>query len=508
MIGRSKTTAINIHSCHVCAHRRSLRRYFWFGAAGVGMAQLLFVYLTLHSSESSSSGHRYSAGLVPETLHRQSSVNFSSEQRRNLQRKNSLRDPLSEHKSRRSAVHQDHKQGQAMIIQKISAAEAKKGILEKRPPIELSSGKDHVSHHREDILPTFGEYRSEHNVAIKLQPDRDSEKRSKKENVLTETENYNLIHETSNNRRLAHYASSTMSDQLLEPVVRAGKMYSVGRRDRSGSVVSDMLYAHAFAFAHNITYLGACFTVKGLPKKDTRHLLQALQWNNIFPFDCPPGVDASLNLVNPNATELPPLMLSADLYRFNLNESYFTPAWRESIQKSLRAEHPETQDTTLEKDRRFEIAVHVRRGDVSPCKHIRRYLHNDHYLTLIDQFTPSPEERDNRPVHVTVYSESESFEPFDVFRERGYTVELDTEDLAVVWKALATADLAILSRSYFSFVPAAVNPNTVVATEFYDFEPLPGWKRVDKDLVKETDQEIYRMKNERCRKTRHNALKK
>ena len=35
----------------------------------------------------------------------------------------------------------------------------------------------------------------------------------------------------------------------------------------------------------------------------------------------------------------------------------------------------------------YEIAVHLRRGDVSPCTHARRYLPNSHYLALIDQYT-------------------------------------------------------------------------------------------------------------------------
>ena len=519
MIGKSKAAATHIHIFHVCAHRRFLYRYFRFGAAGVAIGQVLFLYSIMHSSGSSSSSYSYGVGLVPDIFHRQSSVSCASEQRRNLRKRNhAIRDPLSESDtSDFASVHKDRKQGQAPIFQKFSTTDAQQAqdvplktlsFVEKRPPIELSSFPYHASHHRENILPTSHEYYSKHKGAIKLHPDRESEIRAKKENVLTEKENYNPVHDVSNERKMAHYMPSTLRDPLLEPVVRAGEMYSIGRKDRSGSVVSDMLYAHAFAFAHNVTYLGACFTVKGLPKEDTRHLLQALQWTDILPFSCPPGVDASLNLAKPNATELSPLMLSDDVYRFKLKESYFTPAWRESIQKSLRKEHRENQGTPLEENQPYEIAVHVRRGDVSPCKHIRRYLHNKHYLTLIDQFTPSPEERGNRTVHVTIYSESVSFEPFDVFRERGYTVELDTEDLAVVWKALATADLAILSRSYFSFVPAAVNPNTVVATEFFEFEPLPGWKRVDKDLVKQTDQEIYRMKDESCPNIGNTLLKK
>ena len=294
---------------------------------------------------------------------------------------------------------------------------------------------------------------------------------------------------------------SAKNDPLLEPIIRAGKLYSIGRKDRSGSVISDMLYAHAFAFAHNVTYAGACFTVRGLPKKDTLQLLEKLQWSNFLPFACPPGVDSSLNLFHPNATELSPLILNDDVYRSNLiHTDYFSPAWRQNIQRAIAEDHPRRRSIASQQDRPYEIAVHVRRGDVSPCRYKRRYLTNEHYLKLIDQYTPSPEARDNRPVHVTIYSEGNSFESFDVFRERSYTVDLDSKDLAGIWKALATADLVIMSRSFFSFVPAAVNPNTVVATEFFGFEPLGGWIQADEALVKETDKQIRIMAKEKCPK--------
>jgi len=297
---------------------------------------------------------------------------------------------------------------------------------------------------------------------------------------------------------LLEHSTPVDDDNVMTPALKAGKMYSLGRLDRSGSVISDMLYAHAFAFFHNITYAGACHTVRGLPKKDTVHLLEDLHWTHILPFACPPGVDQNHAKVwHPNATELSPLILSDDVYRQKIDRTYFTATWREHIHK-LMSQHVDEETHDHSRDRPYEIAVHVRRGDVSPCKNIRRYLTNTHYLQLIDQFTPPAVERDNRPVHVTVYSESDSFEPFDVFRERNYTVELDTNDLAVIWRSLLTADLAILSRSFFSFVPAALCRGTVVATQFSGFEPLEGWIEADEALVKATDREIRRLAKLKC----------
>jgi hypothetical protein len=280
-------------------------------------------------------------------------------------------------------------------------------------------------------------------------------------------------------------------DPVLWPVLHKGKMYSVCRGDRSGSFIADMLYAHSFAFAHNITYAGNCCVTRGLPKADTRNLVEDLQWNNILPFKCPKGVNNKVyNLFHPNATTINPLMLNPEVYRLQGEMSNFKPAWKESIREALLDYSDQSEN------RPFEIAVHIRRGDVSPCTYKRRYLPNDHYMQLIDKYTPSATELNGRPVHVTIYSESDTFEPFDVFVERNYTMELDTENLSQVWYALSTADVAILSRSYFSIVPAIINPNTVVATEFFEFDVtvMEGWEYADVELVKATDdknREIY-----------------
>lgn len=273
-------------------------------------------------------------------------------------------------------------------------------------------------------------------------------------------------------------------EKLLEPILQAGILYSIGRKDRSGSVITDMLYAHAFAFAHNVTYAGACYTKQGFPRNDVRQLLQGLGWSRFLSFNCPNGVGIQYDILKPKAEDLSPLVIDEHLYRSKLH-LYFNNAWRDRI-RSLVKPPPET--TNL-----FEIAVHVRRGDVTPCRYKRRYLPNHHYLQLIDQFTPT-----GKATHVTIYSETESYESLDVFRQRGYDVKLDTEDLARVWSSLATADVVILSRSFFSFVPALLNSNTVVYTKFFDFEPLEGWTVADENLTKETDKEIRRMFNENC----------
>jgi hypothetical protein len=285
-------------------------------------------------------------------------------------------------------------------------------------------------------------------------------------------------------------------DPILWPIIQSGrKMYILNRRDRSGRVVAEMLYAHAFAFANNLTYAGMCWVQKGQHDQEVFDLLHALNWTKVLPIACPDGIEnktKTFYLRNGNATELSPLILGADVFKIHSN---FNPAWRARIRGELM-EHNEdiAADRTVDTLKPYEIAVHIRRGDISPCR--GRYLPNSHFLLLIDQYTPTEQELNGRTVHVTIFSESDSFEPFDEFLESGYSVELDTPNLVDVWIPLATADVIILSRSFFPMIPAMLNPNIVVSTHYAVFEPVEGWKVVDDALTLRSQREASELKKQ------------
>ena len=109
---------------------------------------------------------------------------------------------------------------------------------------------------------------------------------------------------------------------------------------------------------------------------------------------------------------------------------------------------------------------------------------------LIDKY--SKPDHENK---VIIYSQSESFEKFDEFREKGYELHID-EPISDVWKAVLTSDVFIMSRSSFSFVPAMVSGDstTVVYTPFWD-QPLRGWNIVRKDIQTQSDVEVQRLKS-------------
>jgi len=248
-------------------------------------------------------------------------------------------------------------------------------------------------------------------------------------------------------------------------------IYSAYRFDRSGAAVHDMLMAHAYAFSINKTYGGAC-PVKYLARKDTVFLLNKLSLSNILRIACPKG-EKNSGLVVPDV-----------VYR-KFDNSTFTESWREMVHDQMPRSKRLGNFT--------KIVVHIRRGDVDPCRHEGRYLPNYHYLKLIEAFLP-PDSKVQ--FNVTIYSESQSVSSFEVFHKLNYTVKLDTE-LPEVWGDMMSADVLILSKSSFSFVPALLNPNTVVYTQFWH-NPIETWKIVSKDLIQNSTNFVTLLRQEIC----------
>lgn len=133
-----------------------------------------------------------------------------------------------------------------------------------------------------------------------------------------------------------------------------------------------------------------------------------------------------------------------------MRSDYLTPEWL-SFVKNL-------SEPILRNSTSFTVAVHVRRGDVSPCskRYLGRYLPNSYYLDLIQRHVPK-----NVTSEVTIFSESKTVESFDDFTDLGYKLALDT-DLTDVWKNFVTSDAFIVSSSTFSTVAGIFNEGKVI----------------------------------------------
>lgn len=117
----------------------------------------------------------------------------------------------------------------------------------------------------------------------------------------------------------------------------------------------------------------------------------------------------------------------------------------------------------------INIAVHIRRGDVSNVKNSDRYLPTSYFKTIIDkllvQFSGA---------NVCIFTEitPENRDEFNIFTNIKI---ISGGDVLITFEHLSKADILITSKSSFSYVAALYNENTVLYTNFWH-KPLPHWK--------------------------------
>jgi hypothetical protein len=326
--------------------------------------------------------------------------------------------------------------------------------------------------------------------------------------------------------------------------------------DRSGSIIRKMILVHSYAYYNNLTFRGLCHSNLNRIRQ-VNSCLDGLHLTSIFnASSCPNNYNNTSssmkynhpNIISPNKT---------------INDDYITPNWLADINRqrqrqqllSQQQQQQQQQSTTttdtntsssstqnnnnnnnnstnsnlttsiptstsnslISKNSSslvstYRVAVHVRRGDVSPCTErykYSRYLPNKYFLEILDQYINSNNNNNNNNnninnnmnIDVTIYSESKTVEPFDGFIHRGYNLELDN-DLAVVWKQLASADLLISSISNFNIVPALFSDGLVVLPpigftiskevknrfpHFISTNLMWSKKRINTIITKETD---------------------
>ncbi len=117
------------------------------------------------------------------------------------------------------------------------------------------------------------------------------------------------------------------------------------------------------------------------------------------------------------------------------------------------------------------IAIHVRRGDVSPAQNASRYT-TDAEITdrirLLQRHLPDAECR--------IYSEGIASD-FQLFADLGCTLRLGGDPLDIL-QEMAAADVLMTAKSSFSYVAALFNPNLVLYAPFWH-AMQPGWVSLD-----------------------------
>jgi hypothetical protein len=283
---------------------------------------------------------------------------------------------------------------------------------------------------------------------------------------------------------------TSMSSSLLPPPTtptggthNRSPLYSVARTDRAGATIRDMVLALAYGYAHNRTYGGACYVqpMRDAERRqaDKEALIRAIGLQDVLTFACPDSFDE-------------PLLQQDDFfkYRFKL----MSPRFLRWLRSKVKFPPPSSSGTEGGGGGKPHAVVHVRRGDVDPCREwAKRYLPNSYYQEVIRKYVPAD-------ASVTIYSESFSFEPWDEFNKtKRYTLQLDT-DLADVWRAIMSAQYVVLSLSSFAYIPAVLNAKaTVLFSPTWQMVPMSHWVKVGHDIRRRSNQQVRKLADAKCK---------
>ena len=117
----------------------------------------------------------------------------------------------------------------------------------------------------------------------------------------------------------------------------------------------------------------------------------------------------------------------------------------------------------------LRIAIHVRRGDVTPTHHADRYTPDAKILATLDLVLSH---MGGQTPEIHVYSQGRA-EDFAAFSERGCVLHLD-EDALTDLAGLASADILIIGKSSFSYVAALLSQGLVIYEPFWH-KAGEGW---------------------------------
>lgn len=237
-------------------------------------------------------------------------------------------------------------------------------------------------------------------------------------------------------------------------------IYSRLRKDQAGWVIYDMLKAHSYAFAGNMTYGGACG--ESIHKQDIYNVLLSIGWNEILPLDCPKN--DTLERVYPGSffeRDHGNRMASRKWRDFMIKHTDYS--YFDHPRRGKNNDHGGNQDDFAETP--ISLVVHIRRRDVTPCCYPHWYLPNSYFASMIEKYYTDQVQRNNsslsRPIQIQIFSQSESHESWEDLNQRmkvlpnhlNYTLHLDGP-VGEVWRAIVSSDVFLGSISEFSRVPA------------------------------------------------------
>ena len=169
-------------------------------------------------------------------------------------------------------------------------------------------------------------------------------------------------------------------------------------------------------------------------------------------------------------------MLPSELYR-ERQVSGKLPALRVALITSMGIKlnsHPDTifPDNFLQQIRqkpiinikpiKNKVVLHLRRGDVSSESHPNRYSSIDYYLNIISELSAAEPN-----LQFSIHSQSKGLSSQEIHTLSRISDLILDADLCKAWADMINAEILVMAKSSFSYVPALYSKGTVIYLPFW-----------------------------------------
>jgi hypothetical protein len=232
------------------------------------------------------------------------------------------------------------------------------------------------------------------------------------------------------------------------------------RVDGFGSQFQTLLHMIYYAAANNAGYIHIPIkTIEHNYTNDPLYVKEMEEFMCVWLFKQINEIDTSISPIRHISNEECRNYFQQDVDKAMCHSSL--NAYKSSFWQNINANHYNNN--------KFNIAIHIRRGDVQPDYNGGRYTSNEFYLK---QMTYLAEIYADKTILFHIYSEG-SEEEFACFKTHNSVLHLN-EDVKTTFIGLITSDVLVQSKSSFSYVAGLLTNGIVYHIPFWH-PPMSKW---------------------------------
>tara|TARA_Y100000389_G_C17450032_1_gene514146 strand:+ start:617 stop:2518 length:1902 start_codon:yes stop_codon:yes gene_type:complete len=120
----------------------------------------------------------------------------------------------------------------------------------------------------------------------------------------------------------------------------------------------------------------------------------------------------------------------------------------------------------------INLAIHIRRGDVSNTKHLSRFTTNKDYINILQKIN-----LDNTAIHIFSEGDDSDFQDIVASFPNNKIVMHMNDNIQLSFHYLVMADILVIAKSSFSYCAALINSGKIIANNIRGWwhKPLKRW---------------------------------